>query len=381
MVNDPYILVEDEETLSALLEDLSHYEMAAVDTEADSMYHYNVRLCLVQITIGEHHYIVDPFAPIDIRPIFQTKAMNTLIFHGADYDLRMLWHTFRFSPKHIFDTMIAAKFLGEEGLGYASLVKKYFGVELPKDNQKSDWTTRPLPPDMCEYAIHDTFFLHELCARLGEQLQAQGKFQWMIESCNDLILRATQVKEEVDPWRVSGSFRLPPKALNILKQVWLWRENEAEKLDRPPYKVFGTELMLAIVRSASYSFPKLCENLLPKLPRNFTGERRSDFLQMLQNAMQIPESEWPEMQHKAPPPLTSPDGELIDTLKIWRNERAAELNLDESMLANRAQLIALASPIGSTWDDRYEAAHFLHWQRSIWNGILHTKLTATEEIL
>ena len=84
MVNDPYILVEDEAHLSALLEDLSHYEMAAVDTEADSMYHYNVRLCLVQITIGEHHYIVDPFAPIDIRPIFQTKAMNNLIFHGAD---------------------------------------------------------------------------------------------------------------------------------------------------------------------------------------------------------------------------------------------------------------------------------------------------------
>ena len=162
MVNDPYILVADKESLDKLLEDLSHYEIAAVDTEADSMYHYTVRLCLIQITIGEHHYIVDPFAPIDITPIFKTRAMNSLILHGADYDLRMLWHHYQFSPKHVFDTMIAAKFLGEEGLGYASLVRKYFGVDLPKDNQKSDWTTRPLPPDICEYAIQDNFYLHDL---------------------------------------------------------------------------------------------------------------------------------------------------------------------------------------------------------------------------
>jgi len=91
MVNDPYILVADQESLESLVEDLSRYEIAAVDTEADSMYHYSVRLCLVQITIGEHHYIVDPLAPFDIRPIFSTRAMNNIILHGADYDLRMLW--------------------------------------------------------------------------------------------------------------------------------------------------------------------------------------------------------------------------------------------------------------------------------------------------
>ena len=375
MANDPYILVENQETLDKLLDDLSLYDMAAVDTEADSMYHYNVRLCLVQITIGEHHYIVDPLAPIDIRPIFKTRAMNTLILHGADYDLRMLWHTFRFSPKHVFDTMIAAKFLGEEGLGYASLVKKYFGIDLPKDNQKSDWTTRPLPSDMCEYAIHDTFYLHELCALLGEQLKAQGKFSWMIETCNNLIVKAMQANEENgERWRIAGAFRLPPTSLNILKHIWLWREKEAQKMDRPPYKVFGNELMLAIVRAVSYSFPAIQENILPKLPRNFTGERRAEFLSMLQSAVSIPQKQWPPMQPKVPPPQIIPDGELIDSLKEWRDERAHELDLNESMLANRAQLIALATPVGASWDDRYDAAHFLNWQRSVWNGILSHKL-------
>lgn len=376
MANDPYILVSDKESLENLVEDLSHYEIAAVDTEADSMYHYSVRLCLVQITIGEHHYIVDPLAPFDIRPIFKTRAMNNIILHGADYDLRMLWHRFRFSPRHVFDTMLAAKFLGEGALGYASLVQKYFGVTLPKDNQKSDWTVRPLPTDMCEYAIHDTFYLHELCAILGEKLLEQKKFGWLIETCDDLIEKARQQKpEDPDRWRIPGSFRLAPKSLNLLKAVWMWREREAEKLDRPPYKVFGNELMLAIVRSASYSFPSVHEEFFPKLPRNFVGERKADFFDMLERAMQIPESEWPEANHRARVPQVSPSGELIDTLKEWRNERAAELHLEEAMLANRSQLIALATPVGETWEDRYEAAHLLNWQRSVWNGILFKNLT------
>lgn len=376
MVNDPYILVADQESLESLVEDLSRYEIAAVDTEADSMYHYSVRLCLVQITIGEHHYIVDPLAPFDISPIFDTRAMNNIILHGADYDLRMLWHRFRFSPRHVFDTMLAAKFLGEGELGYASLVQKYFQVTLPKDNQKSDWTVRPLPTDMCEYAIHDTFFLHELCAILGEQLQAQGKFGWLIETCEDLIEKARQQKpEDPERWRIAGSFRLSPKSLNILKAVWTWREHEAEKLDRPPYKVFGNELMLAIVRSASYSFPNLREDFLPRLPRNFVGERKASFFETIERAMQIPECEWPEVSHRGHPPLVSPNGELIDSLKEWRNKRAAELHFDEAMLANRAQLIALATPIGETWEDRYDAAHLLKWQRTVWNDILHKKLT------
>ena len=375
MVNDPYILVADKQSLESLIEDLSHYEIAAVDTEADSMYHYSVRLCLVQITIGEHHYIVDPLAPFDIRPIFKTRAMNNIILHGADYDLRMLWHRFRFSPKRVFDTMLAAKFLGESALGYASLVQKYFNVTLPKDNQKSDWTVRPLPTDMCEYAIHDTFYLHELCAILGEQLLTQKKFGWLIETCEDLIEKAKQQKSEVpERWRIAGSSRLTPKSLNILKAVWAWREHEAEKLDRPPYKVFGNELMLAIVRSASYSFPNVREDFLPKLPRNFIGDRKVNFFEMLKKAMQIPEDEWPEMNHRGNPPLVSPSGELVDSLKEWRNERAAELRFDEAMLANRSQLIALATPIGETWEERYDAAHLLNWQRSVWNDILNKKL-------
>lgn len=235
---EKYILVDNEEALASLLADLELYDMAAVDTEADSMHHYATRLCLIQITIGEHHYIVDALCNLDLSPLFKAKAMQTLIFHGADYDLRLLWQKFGFSPKKIFDTMLAAKLLGESHLGLADLVYKFFNEKLKKENQRADWTIRPLSLDMCEYAIHDTFYLHELCAILAEKLQKIGRLHWHEEQCDFLIEHSKQNNEKKhEPWRISGSNIYPPLALNILKNIWEWREEEAKALDRPPYKV------------------------------------------------------------------------------------------------------------------------------------------------
>ena len=216
--DEKYILVDSEDSLANLLADLELYDMAAVDTEADSMHHYESKLCLIQITIGDHHYIVDPLCGLDISRLFKARAMQTLIFHGADYDLRLLWQTFGFSPKKIFDTMLASKFLGEEHLGLADLVRKYFGDELKKENQRADWSIRPLPLEMCEYAIHDTFYLHELCAILAGKLQETGRLQWLMEQCDALIEHSKeQGHVKKDPWRISGSNIFPPLGLNILK--------------------------------------------------------------------------------------------------------------------------------------------------------------------
>ncbi len=113
--------------------------------------------------------------------------MQNIILHGADYDLRLLWQRYHYSPRSVFDTMLAAKFVREEKLGLADLVYKYFQQSLEKGNQKADWTKRPLPEDMCCYAMHDTTYLHELCALLGEQLLEKKRFSWLNETCSELI--------------------------------------------------------------------------------------------------------------------------------------------------------------------------------------------------
>ena len=373
--NEKYILVDNEESLAKLLEDLDLYDMAAVDTEADSMHHYLARLCLIQITIGDHYYIVDPLCGIDLAPLFKARAMQTLIFHGADYDLRLLWQTYQFSPKNIFDTMLAAKLLGEQRLGLADLVREYFGDELKKENQRADWTIRPLPLEMCEYAIHDTFYLHELCAILVEKLQAANRMSWLTEQCNALIEHSRHpAPPKKDPWRITGSSIYNPCALNILKHLWEWREKEAESMDRPPYKVMPAELMLAIVRHVQATFPTIDENRLPKLPRNFKGERYDSFMNMLRDACATPEEDWPAKLPKAPPPPVVPNADLLLSLKMWRDEKAENLKIDPSMVANKSQLIWLAAPGTMPWVDRYDEAHLMQWQRRIWNEILQDKL-------
>ena len=381
MQNEKYILVDNEESLANLLADLEQYDMAAVDTEADSMHHYVARLCLIQITIGEHHYIVDPLCDTDISPLFKTRAMQTVIFHGADYDLRLLWQTYGFSPKNIFDTMLAAKFLGAEHLGLADLVREYFGDELKKENQRADWTIRPLPLEMCEYAIHDTFYLHELCAILSEKLIAAGRMGWLMEQCNALIEHAKMPSERTrEQWRLTGSSLFNPCSLNILKHLWEWREAQAEAMDRPPYKVMPAELMLAIVRAMNAHYPEIKIENLPKLPRNFRDERLDSFKAMLESAVATPESEWPERLPKAPPPPVIPHSELLAALKIWRDEEAAKLKLDPSLLANKGQLIWLAAPGDMPWEVRYNEAHLMEWQKKIWNGILREKLPSAKRI-
>lgn len=379
--DEKYILVDSEESLANLLADLELYDMAAVDTEADSMYHYAARLCLIQITIGEHHYIVDPLCGIDLAPLFKARAMQTLIFHGADYDLRLLWQTYEFSPKSIFDTMLAAKLLGEKHLGLADLVREYFGDELKKENQRADWTIRPLSLDMCEYAIHDTFYLHELCAILAEKLQAAGRLEWLNEQCRALIEHAKHpAPPKKDPWRITGSSIYSPCSLNILKHLWEWREKEAEELDRPPYKVMPAELMLAIVRSVQASYPVIDENRMPKLPRNFKGDRHDSFMEMLKAAIATPENEWPEKMPKAPPPAVIPNSDLLISLKIWRDEKAETLNIDPSLIANKSQLIWLAVPGRTPWLERYDEAHLMQWQRKIWNEILQEHLPTAKRV-
>lgn len=378
---EKYILVDSEETLANLLLDLENYEMAAVDTEADSMYHYTTRLCLIQITIGDHHYIVDPLCGLDLQPLFKARAMQTLIFHGADYDLRLLWQTYGFAPAHIFDTMLAAKVLGEQHLGLADLVREYFGDELKKENQRADWTIRPLPLEMCEYAIHDTFYLHELCAILVEKLQAAGRMSWLTEQCEALIEHAKNpAPPKKDPWRIPGSNVFSPSGLNILKYLWEWREEQAEELDRPPYKVMPSELMLAIVRHALQTAPEVKLDHLPKLPRNFKDERLDSFVNMLQTAYAVPESEWPERLPKAPPPPVVPNSDLLSVLKQWRDEKANQLGIEVALLANKAQLIWLAAPGAMPWEERYEEAHLQNWQRTIWNEILRENLPNAKRV-
>ena len=231
-----YTYVDSASQLPALIEAVRGAESVAADTEADSLHHYFEKVCLLQLAVDDGaYYLVDPLAGLELRPLLDALAEKPLIFHGADYDVRMLKQSFAMRPRaEIFDTMLAAQLLGQKQIGLAALVEHYFGVTLSKAGQKSDWSRRPLPENLLEYAALDVRHLHEIVRLQSAELEALGRTGWHTESCLQMArcaVRATRRDPDL-AWRIKGSHKLEGRRLALLNKVWRWRDREARTIDR-----------------------------------------------------------------------------------------------------------------------------------------------------
>ncbi|MGH7988991.1 MAG: ribonuclease D, partial [Limisphaerales bacterium] len=175
-------MIDTDAKLAALLPALKSAAWLAVDTEADSLHAYPEKVCLVQISIAGGNELVDPLAQMNLDPLFGVFNAHELIFHAADYDLRLLEKHHKFIPSAIFDTMLAARLLGERQFGLSALVEKFLGVKLDKGSQKADWARRPLTEKMEIYARNDTYYLKPLADKLKSELAAKNRLAWHQES-------------------------------------------------------------------------------------------------------------------------------------------------------------------------------------------------------
>ena len=172
-------MIDTQEKLAAFLPVVNAAAWLAIDTEADSLHAYPEKVCLIQISTAAGDRLIDPLADMDITPFLAALAGRELIFHAADYDLRLLKKHHDFVPTEIFDTMLAARLLGEKQFGLGALVEKFLGVKLDKGPQKADWAQRPLTPRMEIYARNDTRFLKTLEEKLRAELTAKGRLAAM----------------------------------------------------------------------------------------------------------------------------------------------------------------------------------------------------------
>ena len=225
---------------------------AAVDTEADSLHHYVEKLCLLQITTPDGDLVVDPLAGADLQPLVSALAGKPLTLHGADFDIRLLKRFYSFEPRMIFDTLLAAQLLGYDKQGLADLAKKHCGVVLPKAGQKADWSRRPLEEDLLVYAANDTHHLPLIRSRMEEELAALGRTSWQTQSCARLLKSLQETRpDRKDPdaaWQIKGSRALRGRALTLLRELWLWREEEAKRRDRPSFKVLNSEYLVQLAQ-------------------------------------------------------------------------------------------------------------------------------------
>ncbi|MDX1389431.1 MAG: ribonuclease D, partial [Acidobacteriota bacterium] len=207
----------------------------ALDTEADSYHRYHDKVCLVQLSFGGRDVLVDPLAGVDLAVLSEVLENRRIpkILHGADYDLRILGRDFGLSFRGVFDTMIAARLVGERAFGLASLVERHLGVRLDKTHQLADWSQRPLPDELVLYAVSDTRFLPPLAERLEARLEELGRVSWAAEEFRHL----EKVRWSGEPpdgeafRRIKRSASLDRRGLAIVRELYHWRDGRARARD------------------------------------------------------------------------------------------------------------------------------------------------------
>lgn len=324
-----------------------------LDLEADSLYRYAERICLVQVCYGEEVVLVDPLAGESLVPLISWLKTGQIWMHGADYDISLMLREWQMTPPVLYDTQIAAQLLGHERFGYASLVEQYFGVELSKSSQKADWGKRPLSPKMLEYACNDVRYLLPMAKVMEEKLKSLGRFEWFLESCEAARHRViARESEEKELWRIGGSGRLHPGGLRYLRALWQWRDGEASVWNRPSFMVATNKQLIAwatdLVEGRRVDFP-------PKLRR----DRRQRLEAAIKMAQGLPESEWPAKPKRERRSYDETFEDRVNVVLQKRNQIGEELGIDPSLLASRAVVEQIVA-------GRVDAEEILlKWQQSL----------------
>ncbi len=350
-------VIASERHLADLIRQVQAADRVALDTEADSLHSYREKLCLLQISVppggGCNDFIVDPLGDLDLESLRQALEPREIVLHGADYDLRMLRRGLQLTATRIFDTVIAARLLGIREFSLGALVKRFFGVELHKHSQKANWAVRPLPPRMTKYALNDVRYLLPLALKFEEQLERSRRRDWFRQSCNHAIELAAASRERNpdELWRVSGAGALDPYAGAVLRALWQWRESEAEMADRPPFHILQNhELLTAAIDFASGGVPDY---------KQFSQRRRQTFRAAAKIALQSPQSEWPVMRLRSRIRPTSGTLRAAEKLRERRDKSAAQLGLEQSFIASRGALEAVAA------DPSRAKALLVPWQHEL----------------
>jgi len=335
----PARYIDSDEALRDLVDSLRSESLLAIDTESNNLYAYRTQVCLIQLSTRQQDYIIDPFAIDDMQPLGELLADPKIekIFHAAEYDLICMKRDFDFDVHNLFDTMFAARLVHEEQFGLGDLLANYFEVEVDKSHQRDNWGQRPLPKDSLIYAQMDTHYLPKLRDKLREQLEALDRMEEAQEVFAD-VLHIDVKTQDFDPegfWKLGVPRSLSRRQMAYLREVYLEREELAEKRDVPPFKIVGNKALVALARKPPNNLHQMRQlrEFAPSQVRRF-GER---FLDALSRGRKATVPERPD--NHMPDPIVA---ERYTLLHGWRKERAIQRNLDSSLILSKQTLWEIA---------------------------------------
>ncbi|MBS1937481.1 MAG: HRDC domain-containing protein [Bacteroidetes bacterium] len=361
-------LIADPVAFKDLMARLAGETTLALDTEASSFHRFHERIGLIQLSNRQDTWLIDPLALHNVQELGDLlgSEQGETVVHDADFDLRLLKRMYGFRVRHIFDTLIAAELVNEPELGLASLLKKYFGLQLDKRFQKADWTKRPLTQGMLDYAAMDTRYLLALRDELAAALHAKGRWDWATEEFSLLTEIPFQDQGEHEPafLRIKGAKALKPKELAILRELHEWRNGVAARLDRAPFMVVGNDVLIHLARDPAPTLAALGQ--IKGMGQTAVDRYGTEILNALQRGQRTPKDLWPRLERPKRHPRDPQLEERVKRLKAVRDKLAADLDLRPGIVAANHQLLDIARAKPATMDDllaiadvrRYQAKEF-----------------------
>jgi ribonuclease D len=360
------VYLDTTSTVDTFLGSIANARTLALDTEGASFHRFVDRIYLLQLSTREQTAILDPI-PIGSPPMLGRLLEDPnveIVFHDADYDLRLLRQDYGWLVRNIFDTRVAAQLLGIKSFGLAALLERYFGVKLDKKFQRADWSMRPLSQGMLDYAAHDTFHLLELRDRLQHDLDRAGRLDWAREEF--ALLEGTRWADE-DPaagfLRIKGARDLTRRELVILRELVPWRDEIARALDRATFRVIGNEQLLEIAKRHPSSRDELAA--IKGMPRGLLDTRGGEVLDAVERGLVVADTDLPRFP-KAPRWERDADFDArVSALKSVRDEAAARLDLDPGVLCSRDRLEAVARKRPKSREELDSVTELRNWQRQV----------------
>ena len=345
-----------DKTISALMKE----PVVAVDTESNSLYAYQEHVCLIQFSIPERDFLVDPLAVSDLSrlgPLFASPEIEK-IFHAAEYDLIMLDQDFGFELSNLFDTMVAARILGWKAVGLGSILQEHFGIRVQKKYQRANWGRRPLPDEMLTYAQLDTHYLIPLRKRIKDELERTGRWPLAQEDFE----RGCQVnnnhnhRDSADCWRVNGARDLRPQQLAVLQELCEYRDQIAQSTDRPLFKVINNSTLYNIAEACPRSTRELeaVKGLSHKQVR-WLGRGLLSAVQRGLDAKQTP-----KIPYKPKPS----DAYLlrVDKLRQWRKNTGRTMGVESDVVLPKDLLYEFAETNPKSFDQVAEIMSEVPWR-------------------
>jgi ribonuclease D len=356
--------IQRKEDVAEVARALAASDLVAADTEAAGYHRYHDRICLLQLSTRSQTYLIDTLAVTDLAPLAGILAdpLRETVFHDADYDLRLLDRDFGLHVRGVFDTKVAAQFLGEPAFGLASLAEKYLGVKVEKKHQRADWAQRPLPRDMLEYAAQDTSLLPDLRDKLRAALADAGRLDWAEEEFR--IAETVQwgsLPDDAPFLKIKNTRDLKPRQLAALRELHGWREDLAHERDVAPFRVVTNDVLVAVARALPVTQAALQE--APGVPGVLADRYGAELLSAVTRAHALAAEDLPTRPRGPGRPQSDPALDArMELLKQARDRAADKLGIDRGFLMPRTQLEEVARAIPATQEALLELPGIRRWQ-------------------